>query len=340
MRRPRFTHSRRLSLALVAVAALLAAGCGGAIGPTPAGAGAPVLPRSLAILGITSGVEGDQPALSAVVTFTNSTTLTVTPRATWTSTNEAVATVTPAGLVTMLSRGECDVKASYTDATTGNTVSATAHLAVSARPPGNFALTGVVTDRATGQAVPGVFVVVSTGANTGHFTNSGGNGFYSLVNMVAGSFVVHYQRDGYDPVDQAVTMSSDAVRNVQMSVAVPGGATNLGTYAVTLTTTTNSCSDITPGASGTIVLTGTKQDLTITVTERDIVRTYRGSMDANGVFAGSGTGLTNIKPHDFTGGISGTVQNTSISGTEGMTITLGCPNGIGSIVTTFVGTKQ
>jgi hypothetical protein len=51
-------------------------------------------------------------------------------------------------------------------------------------------------------------------------------------------------------------------------------------------------------------------------------------------------GITNIiYPHEFTGNISGKSTGTSISGTEGLTITLGCPGGTATITTTCSGPK-
>ncbi|HUR34368.1 MAG TPA: carboxypeptidase regulatory-like domain-containing protein [Vicinamibacterales bacterium] len=299
-----------------------------------------MVPKSVIIQGGTQGTIGDEFPLSAVVTFSDSTTQTLTTQATWSSSAENVATVSSSGLLKMVAAGACDLKVSYTQQSTATTVQATVHVTVLSRPLGNYTLFGVLSDGSNGRALRGADVLVLGGINNGRSTTTDGNGYYSIPTLLEGSFTIRFTRDGYEVLEQTVVLTADTRRDFQMKALPP--PPYLGTYNVTLTTTANSCSDITPGSSGTVTLSGSAQDLTITMRERNQTRTYRGSIDGGGSFSGSGSGVTNIVyPHEFTGGISGRVSGNgvTISGTEGMTITLGCPNGVGTITTNFSGSK-
>ncbi len=320
----------------------LSIACGGNIGPTqPTTAQTgPVVPKSVAIQGGSQGTIGDEFPLTALVTFSDATTQTLTTQATWSSTDPAVATVSAAGQLKMVAAGTCEVKVVYTQQSTSTIVQATARVTVSGRPLGNFTLFGVVSDGRNARALRSATVLVVGGTNNGRTTTTDANGYYSIPTLVEGTFGLRVTRDGYEVLQQSVSLTADTRRDLQMRELPP--PPYLGTYGVTLSTTQNSCSNITPGTSGTVTLSGGQNDLVITMVERGITRTYRGAIDGNGAFTGSGSGITNvIFPHEFTGGISGRVggDGSTISGTEGITVTIGCPGGVGTISTTFAGSK-
>lgn len=333
-----FPSRRRLqTLACLALLAT-AASCGGSIGPTTPTLSSPPVLRSVVIQGGTQGTTGDEFPLTALVTFTDAATQTLTTEATWSTTSAAVATVSATGLLKMVSPGECDVTVSYAQPSTATTVQATKHVVVAGRSGANYTLFGIVSDSVTGRAVTGASVLIVGSTNNGRTTTTDPNGYYSIPTLLEGAFIVRLAADGYENVDQPLTLTADTRRDVSMKALPPPPFA--GTYTVQLTTTVNTCSDITPGTSGTVTLSGTALNLSITMIERGITRSYRGSMDSTGAFSGSGSGLTQIWTHEFTGGISGrVVNNSTISGTEGMTITLGCPNGVATITTAFSGFK-
>ncbi len=334
--------SRRLQI-LVALNLLgLSVACGGSIGPTqptPVQT-APVVPKSVVIQGGSEGTIGDEFPLTALVTFSDATSQTLTTQATWSSTDATVAAISAAGQLKLVGAGTCEVKVAYTQQSTSTIVQAAVRVTVAGRPLGNFTLFGVVSDGRNGRALGSATVLVVGSTNNGRTTTTDANGYYSIPTLLEGTFGLRITRDGYEPLEQSVSLTADTRRDLQMKELPP--PPYLGTYGVTLSTTQNSCSNITPGTSGTVTLSGGQNDLVITMVERGITRTYRGSIDGSGAFAGSGSGITNvIYPHEFTGGISGRVtgDGRSISGTEGITVTIGCPGGVGTISTNFTGSK-
>lgn len=343
MARSLLSRRRLQTLAVLTLLATVAVSCGGNIGPTtttPTPAVAlPVVLGSVVIQGGTQGTTGDEFPLTALVSFSDGTTKTLTTEATWSTTSTPVATVSPAGLLKLLSAGECDVNVSYTQPNTTATVQATRHVVVTSRSGANYTLFGIISDSVTRRVVDGATVSVVGGTNNGRATRTDPNGYYSIPTLLEGTFTLRFARDGYEDLDQPVTLTADTRRDVSMKPLAPPPFA--GTYTVQLTTTVNTCSDITPGSSGTVTLSGTALNLLITMKERGITRDYRGSMDGSGAFSGSGSGLTQIWTHEFTGGISGrVVNNSTISGAEGLTITLGCPGGVATITTTFTGFKS
>ena len=334
--------SRRLQVIATLIVLGLSAACGGNIGPTqptPTQT-ATVVPKTVAIQGGTEGTVGDEFPLTALVTFSDSTTQTLTTQANWSSTDAAVATVNASGQLKLVGAGTCEVKAAFTQQSTSTTVQATVRVTVAARPLNNFTLFGVVSDGRNARALRNATVLIIGGTNNGRTTTTDANGYYSIPTLIEGTFGVRITREGYEVLDQPVSLTADTRRDFQMKELPP--PPYLGTYRVTLATTQNSCSDITPGTTGTVTLSGGQNDLVITMVERTITRTYRGSIDGSGAFAGSGSGITNIIfPHEFTGGISGRVSadGSTISGTEGITVTIGCPGGVGTISTNFAGSK-
>ena len=338
MARSLLSHRRLQALAALALLAIVSGSCGGNIGPTTPTVSSPAVLRSVVIQGGTQGTTGDEFPLTALVIFSDATSQTLTTEARWSTSSAAVATVNPAGQLKLLSAGECDVTVAYTQQSTATTVQATKHVVVTSRSGSNYTLFGVVSGSATGRALSDAVVSVVGGTNNGRATKTDPNGYYSVPTLLEGTFTLRFARDGYENLDQTVTLTADTRRDVTMKALPPPPFA--GTYAVQLTTTVNTCSDITPGSSGTVTLSGTALNLLITMTERGIARDYRGSMDGSGAFSGSGSGLTQIWTHEFTGGISGrVVNNSTISGTEGLTITLGCPGGVATITTLFTGFK-
>lgn len=155
----------------------------------------------VAIGGVPIGASaGDRASLTAVATFSDGTMQEVTTAATWESSNSVVAQVS-AGELILLAAGEVDIRASYRG------VDAVAHVSVG--PPKTSALSGVVTDTATGRSVSQARIEIAGGPNSGRVAVSDGSGFYSFGGLFNGSFTIEVTASGYEPTQTRVNLSSD-----------------------------------------------------------------------------------------------------------------------------------
>lgn len=127
----------------------------------------------------------------------------VTRTATWASSNTGVLTVS-SGLVSVLSDGEADVRATYQGMT------ASARLKVTT--PKLFTLTGFVTDAATKKALGGVRVQLIGGGST----QTDANGSFGLA-LKEGRALVEFSKTGYDTFERDVTVSGDTQMLVSLT---------------------------------------------------------------------------------------------------------------------------
>ncbi len=81
-----------------------------------------------------------------------------------------------------------------------------------------FSLSGKVTDRSTGQALPGASLTVSTTDYTAAVIADKA-GSFALQNMKAGNYTIHVSYVGYVSTDQSVTLNKTTVLNFAISKA-------------------------------------------------------------------------------------------------------------------------
>lgn len=141
--------------------------------------------------------------LTAMARLSDGSMLDVTRASTWESSNAAVATVA-AGMVTVISDGEVDVRATY------QTTTGAAHLTIVA--PKGRTLTGFVTDAATNQPISGVRVQLIGGTST-HTDNNGSFG----LSVQDGRVLVEFSRDGYEMIEKDVMVKGDTQLLVTMN---------------------------------------------------------------------------------------------------------------------------
>lgn len=100
-------------------------------------------------------------------------------------------------------------------------------------PPTAFALSGHVTNSATGGPLSGAVVSVRDGPNAGRSTVTDSSGAYKLDQLLASTFTVNVSAAGYVEETQTVTLTSDQMLSVQLTPQVseyppPAGATVIG----------------------------------------------------------------------------------------------------------------
>lgn len=103
-------------------------------------------------------------------------------------------------------------------------------------PPPVFALSGRVTDLATGAALAGASVAVIDAVNTGRGTMTAADGTYRLTDLTFGGFTLRVRYSGYDSEFRAVRLTGDTTLDVQMRPVMQSLA---GTWTGTLTYTAN-----------------------------------------------------------------------------------------------------
>lgn len=329
--------SGRFRAWLIVFTLLLTSGCnvcGSSVAPTVTPP--PVVTvSSVTIAGMgAEGLVGDELSLTLAAALSDQTTKDVTAQATWESSNTAVATVSPAGRLVMAGPGECEIKATYQGATTSR------HLVVSRPSPGIGLVAGVLSDATTQRPVVGARVEIVDGVNIGKFATSDGNGYYAIPNIINGTMTLRITRDGYITTDAPATVLGNTQVDVQVRPVPP--PPYAGTYNVSLTVVQDTCLQIFPAASGQVQLSGTATTITVRIVERGITRSYNGTIAGDGTFSAvTGNGSTSstgwYPSHDYTGSVSGRVSGNSVSGTERLNFTTGCPGQV--VVINFGGAR-
>jgi len=200
---------------LLAVAASIAAGCGGqsVSGPTP-------VVVSVSITGPSSIAPGATAAFSAVAHMSDGSTQDYTTKATWRTNNIQILAISSTGQATAGIVGETFVTA------VAQSRSATMNVVVI--PAGTFRLTGTVTE--SGLPVASATVAVTSGIGTGLSTTTSFEGQYRIYG-VSGEIELTVSKTGYTPTVQPATVTTASV--IDVSIVQSGGVRDLtGTYAL------------------------------------------------------------------------------------------------------------
>ncbi len=281
-----------------------------------------------------SGTAGDQLNLSATAMLSDQSTLDVSSQTTWESSNPGVANVAAGGRLTMIAAGECEVRASYAG------VTGTMRVVVTPRAPDFGTIAGVVSDSDTGGPVVGARVEVVGGQSGGRFSPTDGNGYYSIGGVLNGPLTTRVTRDGYVATEVQTTVAGNTRFDIRLRPLPP--PPYVGTYNVSLSVSQDTCGQVVPAASGQVQLSGTTTTVTVRIIERGITRSYNGTIAGDGTFAaananGTTSGSSWMTYHVYSGTITGRVTGNSISGTERLNFTSGCPGQL--LVLTFGGSK-
>lgn len=322
----------RVHLLTLCIAAALATACIKSSPTAPVPAHTPPAPtlRSVAVTGGGSGNPGQTTQLAARAAYSDGSERDVTAEATWSSGNPSVATVS-AGLVRFAGVGEADIQAAF-EGMTGS-----ARVTVVPAPIPRRALTGTVRDSSRGGSLANARVEILDGPDAGRSANTGGDGSFSIDNVAEGTFTIRVSHPDYNPVQQSVTLNAST--RVDVSLRLLLDLTPLfGTYNIALSVTRQVCSTpVTPDPTGLMSISGNADgsNLTVTITERGVARSYGGSMSGDGSFRGNGggfipgiAGIIDRQQHDFSGSIQGRVTGNAVSAGESMTYGAPCPGGI------------
>jgi len=191
--------------------------CGGGSGSS-SGSSTPTTPSptlsGVSISAPSSAAKpGESAQFTAVATFSNGTTQTVTNQAGWQSTNTSVATVSTTGFVTAVTAGEADIRATY------QSVTGTAHMTVSAPappsppPPSTFSVCGTVKEDSGSAPVPSAAVSVK---DTNFSSSSDSTGHYCVAGLSSGRFTLRASKSGYDIAEVTVNVNGNMAADVPM----------------------------------------------------------------------------------------------------------------------------
>jgi carboxypeptidase family protein/Big-like domain-containing protein len=184
----------RHALLIVGAAATIASACGGNGSSSPLGSpAAPSAPTVTAVAVSSLGLSPSSFQLKATASFANGSSKDVTSAARWESANPLVAIVSLAGLVTGLSAGDVELRATYQSVLGSTTLTI-------ARPPGpsTFALTGSVLEvMPNAHALAGARVTITSGPDAGLTTTSDSSGAFRFPTLARGVIGVDASKDGY-----------------------------------------------------------------------------------------------------------------------------------------------
>lgn len=308
--------------------------CGSSVQPTELPP-PPVTVSRLSIVGFSdTAVEGDELTLRVMAALSDQTSEDVTARATWESSNSAIATVNASGVLTAVGVGECDIRVTY------RTVTTSQRLTVAPRFAGYGTVVGVLTDNVANRAIVGARVEVTDGPNTGRSAISDGNGYFSIGNVLNGTMTLRVTHDAFFQTDVQAVVQGNTRRDIQMRPLPP--PPYAGTYNVGLTVAQDTCRQVTPAASGQVQLSGTATTVTVRIVERGITRSYNGQIGGDGSFSAvNGNGTTSSTgwgpSHTYSGSVSGRVSGNTVTGSERLNFTSGCPGQV--LVINFSGAK-
>ena len=172
------------SAGLATVALLLVTACGSNSTPT-----SPSPSATIASVVFTAAVVSTSVIqMKATAIMSDSSTRDVTASATWATSNTAIAVVSVSGLVTVVSSGDVDVRATYQN------VTGSMKLAVVQK----FALTGVVVEGApAARPLAGVRLVITSGAESGTSVTTDATGVFRFGAITAGILSMDATKDGY-----------------------------------------------------------------------------------------------------------------------------------------------
>jgi hypothetical protein len=155
---------------------------------------------------VTAVAVGSQYQCTAVAAFSDGLTRNVTNEAAWESSDPTIATVSASTLVTPARTGTVEIRATYQGVTGGLPLAV--FVERSARPTST--LSGTIREPLQNpEFVPDVRVEVVDGPNAGRFSTTEREGRYVLPGLLPGTFRVRARRNGYEPAEQTITLSSD-----------------------------------------------------------------------------------------------------------------------------------
>ena len=195
---------RRLA-ALLPACVLIA--CTGSAPSTAAPSSSPAAPAratvaSVAIAG-PAPVVGATAPFSATASMSDGTTATVTNAATWSTSDASVASVNASGVVTGVAAGDVDITATY------QTIIGRRHVTIAPPASKTFTISGTLRDASTGGALAGLTVAAEDNAFVRYRAVSDTNGAYAISAFPPGRASLTVETDGYDPMTQVATVSSD-----------------------------------------------------------------------------------------------------------------------------------
>lgn len=199
-------NSSRRALRLVvgnAIATLLAAAAIGCAGTTTS----PTQPSGgvtgLTVTGTASATGSFQ--LTATARMSDGSSRDVTAGAQWETSSRSLATVSPTGMVTVVSTGQVEFRATYLG------VVGSLQMVVGPPPHPTFTLSGVVYEVAPNERVlVGARIDVVTGPDAGRFAVSDGSGAYQLSGVSAGTVSVVTTLDGFEPYRVGLSIGGNA----------------------------------------------------------------------------------------------------------------------------------
>lgn len=94
-------------------------------------------------------------------------------------------------------------------------------------------------DPSVGVNIPGGTVLITSGPNAGRTITANSDGYYALTDMTRGTFTMRASANGYEPVEQSVTLANPRQQDLQLrpvlqiidqvlTGAVSGGSTRCG----------------------------------------------------------------------------------------------------------------
>lgn len=97
-------------------------------------------------------------------------------------------------------------------------------------------------DPSVGVAIPGGTVQITSGPNAGRSITANGDGYYAFSDMARGTFTMRATANGYEPVEQSVTLVNPRQQDLQLrpvlqiidqvlTGTVSGGSARCGTFA-------------------------------------------------------------------------------------------------------------
>jgi bacterial leucyl aminopeptidase len=210
---------------LIAALAVIPQACGSSSGsqnpvaPTPT----PPSSNSVASIAVTGSAPlvGQTAQFSAVASFSDGTTQSVTSVAAWQSSNPAVATVGSSGIVTGVAPGEVDITATY------QSQSGRFHSTIATA---TFSLSGLITDGTSGGVLPGINIRVTSGTNAGALAKTDGAGMYAIGSLAPGAMTVSASAVSYETVEKAVTVSGNTRLDFVLPRTPPAAGPLMATY--------------------------------------------------------------------------------------------------------------
>ncbi len=154
---------------------------------------------SVTITGVGALAVGEQGQFSATAVMSDGATQPCSSSATWQSSDPAVASVNSSGVVSALSGGSADIRATCGGAT------GTLHLTV---PSVTYTLSGTVLDE-TGARVSDVLVELADGLMAGRNTTTDSAGTFTLAHVTGGTISVRLSKPGFDTRTQTLIVARD-----------------------------------------------------------------------------------------------------------------------------------